>query len=136
MEQIDKNFPFKKFRKMQYHLTRAQSSLLLQLRSGHIPLNAHLYRLKCADTDTCQACSTRRGASPAKEMVTHFLFDCTEYQYECHDLDKLLGCHNRDLEHIMSKQKYIRALLKYIGRTKRLKRSFGTITQQLDNDDA
>jgi ribonuclease HI len=115
MEQIDKAFPFKKFRKIQNDLTRAQSSLLLQIRSGHIPLNAHLYRLKCVDTDICQACTTRRGTSPAKETITHFLFDCPAYQYECHDLDRLLGRHNRDLEHIMSNKKNIQAPLKFIG---------------------
>src|SRR6266700_5726302 len=76
MERLDKSFPYKKFRKTQNEFTRAKSSLLLQLRTGHIPLNAHLFRLKCIDTDKCQACNDRQGEIPAKETITQYLFEC------------------------------------------------------------
>jgi len=125
MDRIDKGFPFKNFRKIQYQLTRTQSSLLLQLRSGHIPLNAHLYRLNCSDTDKCLACSDHIGVPPATETITHFLFHCPAYQNERHDLDNALGPHSRDLESILKSKKGTKDLLRYIGRTKRLKKVFG-----------
>jgi len=125
MDHIDKSFPFKNFRKIQYQLTRAQSSLLLQLCSGHIPLNAHLYRLNCSNTDKCTACSEQIGAPPAAETITHFLFHCPAYQNERHDLDNALGPHRRDLESILKSKKRTKDLLRYIGRTKRLKKLLG-----------
>ena len=128
MEKIDKSFPFTNFRKLLQGHSRAQSSLLIQIRSGHIPLNAHLYKLNCVDSDKCQACHTQRGTIPTRETITHFLFDCPAYQDERHYLDASLGRRNKDLKYIMSKRETIQELLRYIGRTKRLKRPFGNIT--------
>jgi ribonuclease HI len=134
MARIDKSFPFTKFRTILHGLSRAQSSLLIQIRSGHIPLNAHLYRLNCIDTDRCLACADRPGITSTKETVTHFLFDCPAYQNERHHLDTALGRHNRSLEHIMSEEKSIRELLRYIGSTKRFKRTHGDVTPSLNED--
>jgi ribonuclease HI len=134
MARIDKSFPFTKFRMILHGLSRAQSSLLVQIRSGHIPLNAHLYRLNCVDTDRCLACADRPGITSTKETVTHFLFDCPAYQNERHYLDAALGRHNRSLEHIMSKEKSIRELLQYIGCTKRFKKSHGDVTPSLNEN--
>jgi len=108
MEHFNKLFPFKKFRKIQNELTCAQSSLLIQLCTGHIPLNAHLFRLRCIDTDYCQACTPWQGAMLAKETITHYLFECPAYHNEWHDLDRALGCHSRDLESIMASKKHMR----------------------------
>ena len=90
MERIDKSFPFNKFHQLLNSFTRAQCSLLIQLRSGHIPLNTHLFHLSCFKTDKCQACCTYRGTS-SRETVTHFLFECPAYQDEQHHLDAALG---------------------------------------------
>jgi len=135
IELFDKTFPFKNFSKIQNDLTRAQSSLLLQIRSGHIPLNAHLFRLNCSDTDKCQVCITRRGVTPARETVTHFLFNCPAHQNERYDLDRTLGRHNRDLEYILADSKHTRELLQYVGRTKRLQKTFGDQIQHSFEDE-
>jgi ribonuclease HI len=136
MERIDKSFPFALFRKILHNLSRAQSSLLIQIRSGHVPLNAHLYRLTCVDTDKCQACITRPGIVPAKETIPHFLFDCPAYQNERHQLDTTLGRHSRSLEHIMSKEESTRELLHFIGRTERFKETHGDVTpSSIENAD-
>ena len=104
MEQIDKSLPFTSFRTILDSLSRAQSSLLIQLRSGHIPLNAHLFRLNCADTDKCKACYTRWGATSPRETIMHFLFNCPAHQNERHYLDTALGRRSRDLSYIMSQK--------------------------------
>ena len=42
-------------------LTRKHSSLILQLRCGHIPLNVYLHRISKSDTDTLSAGRARVG---------------------------------------------------------------------------
>lgn len=134
MERLDKSFPFTRLRQLLDGFTRAQCSLLIQLRSSHILLNAHLFCLNCTDSDKCQACNNRCGTAPSREMVTHFLFDCPAYQEERHYLDAALGRHNRDLGYIMSEEAHIRELLRYIARTERLQRTFGDIALRLMED--
>ena len=41
--------------------------------------------------------------------------------YERHDLDRKLGRASRDLKTILSNAEHVRALLKFIGRTRRFK---------------
>jgi hypothetical protein len=55
------------------------------------------------------------------ETVTHYLFECSSYDYERHDLDRTLGCSSRDLKAILSDLDKTRTLLRYIGRTRRFK---------------
>ena len=42
-QHINMNFPFSKFQKLSDRLSRSQASLLMQLRTGHIPLNSYLH---------------------------------------------------------------------------------------------
>jgi len=128
MDRIDAEFPYNKFRNVRDGLTRAQGSLLLQIRSGHIPLNAHLKRIKKSETEDCQACIGMRRAIPAKETVTHFLFDCPAYATERDDMNQKLGRHAGDLKLIMSTTDGIKELLRYVGRTKRLSNILGDVT--------
>jgi len=48
-------------------MTRKQASLLVQLSSGHVPLNKQLNRIGKAKSPKCQASQT------SDEMVHHFL---------------------------------------------------------------
>jgi len=82
---------------------------------SYVAATSHLFRLRCINTDICQACLTQQGATSAKETVTHFLFDCWAYQYKHHDLDRALSHQNRHLEYIICNKKSIQILLKYIG---------------------
>ena len=118
MERIDKSFLYNKFRQLLNSFTHAQCSLLIQLCSGHIPLNAHLFHLSCFETDKCQACHTRCGTS-SRETITYFLFECPAYQDERHHLDATLGQQNRNLNIIMSKEAHVQELLQYTYRKNR-----------------
>lgn len=55
-QHIDRAFPFNKFRKISNTLSRSQSSLLIQLRTGHIPLNGYLHRINRSDVRRCASC--------------------------------------------------------------------------------
>ena len=120
MEKFDEDFPFDKHRKMIEQLTRIQSSLLFQLRSNHLPLNSYLHRIGKTPSKRCEQCWRRRRVE-STETVTHFLFECPSFERERHVLDAKLGRSSRDLKTILSDVDKTRALLSYIGRTRRFK---------------
>ena len=53
---IDPSMPSAAFAKLTSKLTRRHTSLLVQLRTGHIALNKHLSKIGKATTPTCTAC--------------------------------------------------------------------------------
>ncbi|OSC98383.1 hypothetical protein PYCCODRAFT_1335524, partial [Trametes coccinea BRFM310] len=53
-------------------LNRQQCSVLTQLRSGHVGLNAYLARIRAIDSPLCLTCNT-------PETVSHYLFTCKRY---------------------------------------------------------
>jgi hypothetical protein len=56
-------------------LSRAQASVLIQLRTGHIGLNQHLHRINRSDTAYCPHC---KGTTV--ESIRHFLIQCPHYR--------------------------------------------------------
>lgn len=119
---IDKSAPSKKYLKLTRDLRRGQASLLTQLRTGHIGLNQHLFRIKRSDTPSCPHC---RGITP--ETVRHFIFDCPHYRRARHDLQRTLRRKAGHLSYLLSHPDAIIPLLKYVHATGRLKQTFGDI---------
>ena len=72
MRQVDPALPSSRFPKLVAPLARRNTSLLIQLRTGHVPLN-HLHTIGHADTQRCPGC----GA--AQETVLHFVLQCPKY---------------------------------------------------------
>ena len=118
---IDSSFPFQKFRKSAAGLSRAQTSILTQLRTGHIALNGYLARIHRADSPLCPSCDT------AVEVVHHYLFDCPAYRNEHHLLSQVLGRKARSLRYLLGNAVGMRELLRYIGRTKRFSKGFSEV---------
>lgn len=58
-------------RRRHLHLTKAESSLLTQIRTGHIGLRAYLFRRQAVDSPTCQC-----GAGD--ETAAHVILSCAE----------------------------------------------------------
>ncbi|KAF9562847.1 hypothetical protein CPC08DRAFT_620587, partial [Agrocybe pediades] len=75
MKKIDKDFLFKKFSKITNELTRRQTSILVQLRTGHFPLNDYLHKRKLAPSPLCHACNEQR-----RETINHLITECPAYQ--------------------------------------------------------
>ena len=69
---FDPKAPASNFKNIAAKLTRQQASILMQLRSGHIPLQAYLHRFNLADSPICPSC----GNEP--ETDTLYLF-CAWY---------------------------------------------------------
>ena len=82
LKSIDNSAPSKKYLCLIAGLDRRQASLLFQLRSGHIGLNQHLFRIRKSDTPVCPNC---QGITV--ESVKHFLINCPFYRRERHALN-------------------------------------------------
>ena len=67
-------------------VNKKHTAVYTQLRTGHIPLNKHLFRFKRSDTDICLQCD-----SNCPETVHHYFFDCPKYVRERHTLRIKLG---------------------------------------------
>lgn len=126
LTKIDPQFPFDKFRKRQDKLTRAQASMLMQIRTGHIGLNKYLFTIKKARSPKCQLCFECSGRE-IPETVKHFLFECQGYDNERHVMRMKLGRKSKDLKYILSDEGATELLLKYISRTKRLRLTPGEV---------
>jgi hypothetical protein len=121
-EAIDDSFPFNGYRKRQNKLPRAHASILLQVRSGHLPLNRYLYRIKKSDTKRCQACRLNPDDETPTEDIKHFLYDCDAYAQQRRFFIRAIGSANLPLKDIMSTTKGMKELAKYITRTGRFKK--------------
>jgi hypothetical protein len=113
---IDNDLPSKKFLCLINDLDRHQASLIAQLRTGHIPLNDHLFRIRCSETPTCPHCE-----GLTVETVCHYLFECPHYQHEHHALCQKLKRNTDSLSFLLSKPEATKPLLRYIHATKRFK---------------
>ncbi|XP_006460031.1 hypothetical protein AGABI2DRAFT_56609, partial [Agaricus bisporus var. bisporus H97] len=98
---------------------------LIQIRSGHIPINAYLKRFKKRDNDYCDNCLTNTNRI-LPETVNHYILDCPTYNTERDELKRKLGRANAvDLERLFKTEKGTRELLNFLDATKRLKQALG-----------
>ena len=121
ISKIEPQAPSSAFRILSRTLTRGQTSIMTQLRTGHIPLHSYLHRFKLADSPTCPNC----GEEP--ETVTHFLKVCKAHDNARRALRKELG---RDIEvglELLGERNNVRKVLRYIARTRRFKESHGSL---------
>jgi hypothetical protein len=116
-ERIDNTFPFNGYRKHQNQLSRAQASLMIQVRSGHLPLNTYLHKIKKVESNCCKACCINPDDETPLETIKHFIYDCEVYTHQRHSLTQALGATNLPLKDIMMETKHMKELAKYITRT-------------------
>jgi len=64
---------------------RDEMSAIVQLRTGHAPLNKHLHRINKSPTAICQRCAD------ATESVRHYLVDCEAHETPRHTMRTKLG---------------------------------------------
>ena len=95
--------------------SRVQVSLIIQLRTGHVLLNAYLHRISKMDQPLCQLCE--RG----NKTVHHYLFDCTAWAHKRWLLGRSMGRASKSLRSLLSTERGVSKVIKYIGWTRRLK---------------
>jgi hypothetical protein len=57
----------------------------------------------------------------------HYLFDCPTWKHERWSMGKNLGRNAKSLSFVLSNRKGVEELLKLVGRTERLKSTFGEV---------
>jgi ribonuclease HI len=119
--QFGGSFPFSKFMKSLHLLTRKQASTILQLRCGHIPLNAYLHKIDKSDTDRCPACDIADPGNSPRETVNHFLFDCPAHEVAREEFTDKLEDNFLHLSTIMTDADRMKDLVTYVNRTRRLR---------------
>ncbi|OCH84475.1 hypothetical protein OBBRIDRAFT_710883, partial [Obba rivulosa] len=86
---------------------------LTQLRTGHTPLNDHLYKIGSAPSPRCPRCDAPR------ESVVHFLLVCPAYRHHRHRLVCKLGRQATSLRGLLSSPRSLKPLFTYIQDTGR-----------------
>src|ERR1700683_2319735 len=88
LHSIDNSATSKKFLWLTKDLNCSQASIIMQLCTGHISLNQHLFRIHNAESPSCPHCQ-----GTTVETVKRFLLDCLFYCKEWHALqDFVVTC--------------------------------------------
>ncbi|KAG1795386.1 uncharacterized protein HD556DRAFT_1213484, partial [Suillus plorans] len=85
---------------------------LVQLRTGHAPLNKHLAKIKVADSPMCPTCEQR------EETVHHYILMCEEYQTQRDALRARTTARMLNLRALLNNPKHVVPhLFRYIAET-------------------
>ena len=122
---IDPSLPSSRFISTTKELSRKQTSVLTQLRTGHIPLNGHLYRINKSASPNCVHCPN------LTEDIPHLLFHCNKYATQRQRFILAVERKAFHTQHILSDPSTIRHTLNFINSTGRLKHIFGDISMEL-----
>ena len=113
MNRIDSTFNRKAFMKTAGGLNRRTAALLLQMRTEHVPLNAYLSRMKCAESRACPTCGAR------SETVFHYLTECRTYERQRRTMLDGHGRRAGMMEYLLSSTKGIKATMRFVEETGR-----------------
>lgn len=122
LHEIDPSGPSPRYQKITNALPRRHASLLIQLRTGHIPLNKHLHGIGKAESPICPGCRGR------EETVHHFLLTFPTFARQRRPLEKHMGHGARSLKVLLSNPNAFPLLFNYINSTHRLKETFGDVS--------
>lgn len=121
MQEIDRGLPSRKYAEHISHLPRRHANLLLQLRTGHVPLQTYFERIGKALTGTCPTCCE------APEDVQHYLLACPTYVLHRAVHFRPLGYSGRKLSVLLNSDDALRPLFAYINATGRFRQVFGSL---------
>ena len=124
---VDYSLPSDNFMHIANQLRWNQASILIQLQTGHLPLNNVLYRIKRADTPNCPHCD-----NGTRETTLHLLFFCPHYETARHSILAATQQEKNPIAFLMGDRKGIPHLLRYIHDTRRLRSTFGNVYAQPD----
>jgi hypothetical protein len=102
-------------------LPQSLAVLVMQLRTGHVPLAKHLHRICKADSPLCPCCRQ------ADETVAHYLVHCPEHLRARQELYRAAGPDAHVLSKLLGSPKMLPHLCRYLGRTGRFHTVHGTL---------
>ncbi|KAG2045532.1 hypothetical protein BDR06DRAFT_900569, partial [Suillus hirtellus] len=110
------------FIKLTSSFSKRLTGLIIGLRTRHLPLNQHLFRLTKIESPDCP------HFPHTEETVPHFLFECPHYLNACQIMSQALGRKSTSLSHILTDSEAITHLVRYVNQTRRLKSTLGEIS--------
>ncbi|KAF9535946.1 hypothetical protein CPC08DRAFT_652319 [Agrocybe pediades] len=115
LKKIKKDVLFKKYSKLTNELTRRQSSILIQICTGHFPLNDYLFKQKLVNSPLCNACNQNQ-----RETLDHLIMDCPTYCTQHITLKKAIARRGLgDLPALLSNPKCAKSIVNFIQATGR-----------------
>jgi hypothetical protein len=99
MKQIDPTLPSPNFAKQTSNMLRKHTSLLFQLRTGHVPLSMHLHRIQKAESPICPCCHNHN------ETVAHYVLHCPAHGPARHEMFHMAGRDARNLSKLLTTPK-------------------------------
>ncbi|OBZ65556.1 hypothetical protein A0H81_14412 [Grifola frondosa] len=111
---LDPKAPSGNFMKMVRNHSKRDSAILMYLRTGHAPLNKHLFRIGKSDTPRCPYCPR------SDETVFHFLVECPEHNNTRRQFWDKIPVRSRNIINLLSNPKMTKATLDFIYHTKRI----------------
>ncbi|KAI0711584.1 hypothetical protein C8Q76DRAFT_737173 [Earliella scabrosa] len=122
LARLDPNLPSPRFMdKLTAPLRRRQLALLLQLRTGRVPLNDHLAHIGKVSRSTCPTCRQ------APETVRHYLLECSTYARHRWRLTQAFGRAGLSLSTLLNTPAALTPLFRYIADTRRFVTTFGNV---------
>ena len=122
---IDPSLPSKTYLENTGDLSHSQTSLLTQLRTGHVPLNQHLHCIGRSNTPHCQHCPG------TVKNVTHLLLFCRRHAHHHHRIAVALKRKAHDISHLLANTKAIRYTLNFLHSTRRFEHTHSDISMSL-----
>jgi ribonuclease HI len=121
LQRLDPRMPSGAFLRTTMGLGRKATAILTQLRTGHLPLNAHLHRIGKAESPGCEACGYRQ------ETALHYLALCPAYEELRVPLKRKLRGRATELRSLLANTNVLPLLLRFIAASKRFERVYGEL---------
>jgi len=119
IQYIDASTPSHNFRRITAHIPRKHASILIQLRTGHVPLQRYLYMIGKTESALCPACGGH------EETVRHFLLVCPTYDENRHRLGRTIDVSGVRMDVLLNDPKAFPALFRFIHDSKRFQDAYG-----------
>ncbi|PPQ73739.1 hypothetical protein CVT24_006959, partial [Panaeolus cyanescens] len=85
---LEEDYNFTNFRKVADSVDRFKASLLVKMRTGHIPLNSYLHKRKLHPSGICASCN-----DGARETLHHYVLECSSHATQRLTLREKIGEH-------------------------------------------
>ncbi|KAJ3784018.1 hypothetical protein GGU10DRAFT_402979, partial [Lentinula aff. detonsa] len=102
---------------------------LTQLRTGHIPLQGHLHKIKKTDSPTCPCCKQH------PKTTFHYLFQCRAHRRPREILRQKVGRKNWNVGALLTEKNTLRHLFAYVDDTKRFYHILGNLPTLPEDQD-
>jgi ribonuclease HI len=120
---IDPSTKLNAYHKLTQPLAKTHTSILTQLRTGHVGLNQHLHRIGKAASPTCPLCRRHN------ETVMHYLLHCPAHEPQRRRLRTAMKRDAGSMSKMLTVRKHLPALFRFVAETERFAQTFPHIPE-------